>query len=341
MDGRQDRLWPYSKRAALLAVLLAWLAGAAAIVAANHYYGWPDAGAMKLVVPLAVLLGLLPLMLVLVDFAASSRAVIAIKGVNIDFSRQAPRESSFRLPDNIGIPGAVVVDSTPMKITEALEQATQNEVAVLDLKDGNAWWVTRLLALCAGAVRSGAPAAIAFLGTRENCPATYLGWAEPKAILQALLNDDIRYRDTYHHAESITAQLVAFEGNRLLPASPALVLAGDVQRYAYSPEYVRLGKSAFEQVLMDQLKLSHELQPDRLTLVRLRALLEHCLYCDRLDLAQPDDEQIGVMLRARGAYVALVREGRYLGLLNTADGQRLILQQLFAQASERPPPEGS
>ena len=152
----RERLWPRSKRATLTAIPFIWVIATILLFASSKYLGWPDAKSTKVVVPAVALLGFLPLGLMLVDFAASSRAVLDIKGVKIDFSQQARSSQSFGLPDNIGIPGAVVVtDSSPMKIIDALEHATQSEVAVIDIKDGYAWWVTRLLALCAGAVRSG------------------------------------------------------------------------------------------------------------------------------------------------------------------------------------------
>jgi hypothetical protein len=47
----------------------------------------------------------------------------------------------------------------------------------VDLKDGNAWWVTRLLAVCAAAIGVGSPRVIVFVGRRENRERIFLGWS--------------------------------------------------------------------------------------------------------------------------------------------------------------------
>lgn len=334
----KEQLWPFSKRAALIAIPVIWVAATILLLASSEYFGWPDQGSPKYVIPAIALLGFLPLSLALVDFAVSSRAVFDIKGVKIDFSQQTPSTKSFGLPDNIGIPGAVVTDSSPMKILDALEHVTQSDVAVIDIKDGNAWWVTRLLALCAGAVRSGCPCAIVFLGMKESTNGVFLGWAATTTLLKAILRDRAEYYSTYHHSMSIANQIVVFHGTELLPTQPALVnlyLHHDVNRYANNPEYVKRGSASFEQILMDQLALKFESPPDRLTLGRLNHLFEHCLHRDVVNLSEPGDKQILAMFRAKGAFVPLVKQDHYVGLLKADVGQRIVLEQLFSQANER------
>jgi len=329
----RERLWPHSKRATLTAIPFIWVIAAILLFASSKYLGWPDAGATKVVVPSVALIGLLPLGLMLVDFAASSRAVLDIKGVKIDFSQQARSSQSFGLPDNIGNPGTVVGDSRPMKIIDALDHATQNEVAVIDIKDGNAWWVTRLLVLCAGAVRSGRPSAIVFIGGKDDEYGMFLGWATPAALLKAILSERIEFDSTYRHAASIANQIAAFRGAELLPTP--ISLHQEVFRYANDPEYVKRGAASFEQILMDQLALNHEKHPDRLTPGRLNYLFEHCLRREAIDLSDPGDKQILSLLRAKGEFVPLIRQDRYVGLLKAELGQRFVLEQLFSQANER------
>jgi hypothetical protein len=348
----QDRLWP------LLLTPIIWVLLIIVMLLSHNYLKWPDASSTKIAVLIVVLLGLIPLILVVLDFAASRRAVLDVKGIKIDFSQGEWGSSTFGLPDNIGVIGTPVPDSSPMQITSALEEATRSEVALLDLKEGDAWWVTRLLALSAGAVRAGTPRALVFVGTKENIGGAFLGWAEPAPVLRALLKDKPNYETTYHHAASIAKQIVAFDGNNLLPyyyyperttqsagdeGDPAQSVANsiqdvrknislhqDVQRYAGN-QYVELGEAAFEQIVMDQLALKYERPPDRLTIGRLQQLLEHCLYRDFIDLGDPGDKQVLALLEAKGSFIALVRRGRYEGLLETTIGQRTVLQQLFTQ----------
>ena len=70
----KERLWPLSKRAALIAIPVIWLVAAVLLFASRAYLGWPDVGCTKLVVPITALLGFLPLGLVLIDFARSRNA---------------------------------------------------------------------------------------------------------------------------------------------------------------------------------------------------------------------------------------------------------------------------
>jgi hypothetical protein len=87
--------------------------------------------------------------------------------VKIDFSQGQITKAAVELPGNIGKPEAAVSDSTPMKIVSAFEVIVENQIVRLDLKEGNAWWVSRLLALCTGATRAGSPEAIVFVGVKE------------------------------------------------------------------------------------------------------------------------------------------------------------------------------
>ena len=104
----------------------------------------------------------------------------------IDLNRPELRHESFGLPANIGVVGPIISDAAPMHIMETLRQASHHEVVVIDLQDGDAWWVTRLLALSAGAVRAGSPKALVFVGKQENQDLRYLGWSRPADVLPTL-----------------------------------------------------------------------------------------------------------------------------------------------------------
>jgi hypothetical protein len=326
---------------------------AAGLTLTHWLLDWPDPESdMPLIyIPLAV--SLVPLALALADFVASRRAVFSISEITLDFSRAeadpAMRPSAFQIPENTGIAGTRV-ENNPMGIAPALQEATADEVAIVDLEDGRAWWATRLLALCAGAVRAGAPKALVFLGVQQNAGGALLGWAEPAALLDALFADRPAYQSRYNRAFMIAQQMALFGDPDLQPqirqpvegAGRAQLVAHDTVRpYSSHEAYVRLGPAAFEQILMDQLAMdlgdggpasgSLERPPDRLTLGRLRQLFEHCLYTDAVDLDAATEEQIAGLLDSQAPYVALVRHGRYQGLLKREMGERLILRALLAQ----------
>jgi hypothetical protein len=345
MRNPKGMLWPFSTTLALILALAIWVIFAIFFALLDRNTGWPD---KELRAPLfyAVLgLGLIPLALVLLDFAASRRAVVDIKGVKIDFSHVElglvnASARSISLPDNIGITGTIPTDTNAMQIIEVLREATANEVVVINIKDGHAWWVTRLLALSAGAVRAGSPRALVFVGMKQNVDGNHLGWAEPAAVLSAILDDKSEYGATYEQAVKITRQLALFGDPDVAPQG--IVPHQNVSRYSSRPEYVKLGDAALEQILMDLLanpfvspaKRSLEDPPDRLTLHRLNELFDPCLYTDAVDLSAPSKDQLAGFMDSQAPYVALVRRGKYERLLKREVGERFILRQMLAQAQQ-------
>jgi len=349
MLSPKDRLWPFHRTLALLLAPVVWILFAILFALLHRYTGWPDKELRAPLIYAAIALGLVPLTLVLLDFAAGRRAVLDFKGIRIDFSQAGlgpagVRARSAWLPDNIGIPGTILSNTSAMQIIAALEQAAANEVVLVDIKDGHAWWVTRLLALSAGAVRAGSPKALVFLGMRQNVDGAYLGWAEPAAVLDALLADKSEYRAVYERAVKITRQLALFGDPEV--ASAGIEPNPHVARYSSRPDYVALGDAALEQILMDQLATilpvglpagrSLEDPPDRLTLRRLYELLEPCLYLDAVDLTASTEDQVSSFLGGQAPYVGLVRGGKYESMLKREVGERLVLRGLLAQSRPGP-----
>ncbi len=212
MNQQEQPLWPYGTRGALFASAIIWFVMVLVLATMRTYLGWPDDKSFNLAALIIIALGLIPIAFRLLDFAASRRAVLDIKDVKIDFSRidfdqpEVQRETSG-IPDNIGVSGPIVSDTSPMNIIQTLKDATKSEIVVIDLKEGDAWWVTRLLALSAGAVRAGSPMAFVFIGTKENHSHQFLGWAEPKPILDNILRAKEEYDRRYMRALRIAQQV--------------------------------------------------------------------------------------------------------------------------------------
>jgi hypothetical protein len=291
-----------------------------------------------------VALGLIPLFLLLLDYVATRRATLDIKGIKIDFSQAEIHRVDIGLPENFGSSEAFVVDSTPMQVVSVLEEAEYNPIIRLNIRDGSAWWVTRLMALSAGAERAGSTQVLVFVGVRANEEKAFLGWASPTAILRAIRNDSTRrgpqnvtYGGVYTKALRVAKQVAIF-ANPDQPAVPPFSvgawtypanLAPDVLRYLDHPNYKKLGDAALEQILMDQLALyGLEQPPDRLTLGRLNDLFGHCLYQAVVDLDSAREEQISAFLSSNAPYVATVRKQRYEGLVERAVVERTVLRNL-------------
>jgi hypothetical protein len=268
------------------------------------------------------------------DGFRSSQAKIDLRWVKFDFSAAGVVPESFGIPDNIVAPGERVGDSGGPQIEAALEKARQNRILIVDLREGDAWWVTRLLVLAAGAVRSRTTEAIVFLGTQEEVErGLFLGWATPEAVLRAILRDRTEYQELYDKASTIERQLEVFgETLRKTPKRPA-GLNEETPRFAHHVDPMQ------ERILLELVAegsppnwKSPEDPPDRLTEARLGQLLAHSLYRnDVVELEAPNDEQTRTLLAGHAPFVAVVAGRRFKGLLRRTDGERFILRQLFEQ----------
>lgn len=326
--------WPYSRRAAVVLAVVTWIAWGVALAVSNSYAGWPNdstAGWLPFVV---LALGLVPLALVVLDSFRSSQAKVDLRWVKFDFSAAGVVPESLGIPDNIVAPGEPVGDSGGPQIEAALEKARQNRILIVDLREGDAWWVTRLLVLAAGAVRSKTTEAIVFLGTQEEVErGLFLGWATPEAVLRAILKDRTEYQELYDKASTIQRQLEVFgETLRKGPPQPEGL---DEE----TPRFARHVDPMQERILLELVaegfppdSKSLEDPPDRLTEARLGQLLAHSLYRNGVvDLDAPNDEQTRTLLAGHAPFVAVVAGGRFKGLLRRTDGERFILRQLFEQ----------
>ena len=135
----------------------------------QNYGAWQNDISGSIVIVISII-SFIPMLMVLLDYFSLKGAVIEIKGVKIDFGKvdtgtSGSPQMAFELPDNIGIVGAIITDSSAMNIMKMLNViGAEHEIVIVNLKRGNAWWVTRLLVLCAGAVRTGFPKVLVFFG---------------------------------------------------------------------------------------------------------------------------------------------------------------------------------
>lgn len=346
MASEREKLWPYENQLAFLAVPLVGLTFVMVFVAGQHWGVWHGEMGGQTVIVVATI-SVLPLLLIVLDLFMLSGAVVDIKGVKLDFSKvQQPERAGgaqgFELPENAGVAGAVVSDTSPMSIQQTLSIGSEYRIVVANIKSGKAWWVTRLLVLCAGAVRTGSPDIIVFLGKKENVLDYFLGFGRPVDLLEAILGEQ-RYRERYDMAVLSTRQFLAYKEIRDLVPTPPLVVPAPAQRYVNQQEYLALGDEVAEQILLDQLGNqffslkntgSLEDEPDRITISRLNELFASCLYQDCIDLDAKDEEQIKQLFAAKGDYVALTRKGVYKRLLRKWDGEELILRQLALPKEE-------
>ncbi len=134
---------------------------------------------------------------------------LSFQGITIDLAAATSRAVDFRIDTNICLEGESVGDSSSVQILDALKRSATTDIVVVDLKEGKAWWETRLLVLVAGAVRTGKPRSVVFVASTTRQSKAFLGWAPPRALLDALLD-----RRNPRHATYLKAQGLALESDR-------------------------------------------------------------------------------------------------------------------------------
>jgi hypothetical protein len=338
--AKREALWPYKRQMAFIAIPVVWIGYLIAFALGVHLGAWKGEMAGQTVLIVAIM-SVIPLLMVILDFFAMSGAVLDIKGVKIDFGavqeKRGGEAKGLELPENAGIAGAIITDSAAMNIQRVLLLKEQ-KIAVANLKDGNAWWMTRLLVLCSGAVRTGTPEIIVFLGTRENVPNIFLGYGLPAGLLRTILQNQ-KYADRYAGAEKSIQKFHEYKlVNGIIPAPN---LPPEAMRYLTNVDYLQLGDEVAEQILLDQLGNvalpggSLENPPDKIGVGTLGQLFDSCLYRSTIDLDARDEEQVQQLFAARGEYVALVRQGGYISMLKKRDGEEMILRQLALPKEEK------
>src|ERR1017187_10435679 len=113
-DPRQS-LWPYGTQEALLAAPLIWVALGASFALSHRLLNWPNSESGNAVLLAAVAVGLVPILLAVLDYVASSRAALDIKGIKIDFSQGEVKRLTIELPPNLGQTGVAPSDSAPLE----------------------------------------------------------------------------------------------------------------------------------------------------------------------------------------------------------------------------------
>src|SRR5437764_2769724 len=182
---RLERLWPFGPALALAIVPATWIVFAAVLWAGHHWMKWPTAKSSGGLLYLAAALSLILIALLLLDYAAQKRAAFSIRSFTVDFSKdtQLPERPLVTLNSDIGFEGTPMVE-TSAEIHKILNSTAGADVVRLDIKSGDAWWETRLFALCAGATRNGRPSAIIFVGESVTpdrvTPGAFLGWIRPR-----------------------------------------------------------------------------------------------------------------------------------------------------------------
>lgn len=224
-----SRYWPFGVRWAFIASLIM----VPTLVALAVWLYRPEGPlATRLTFPpllIAVLLGLLPIVLVILGSVSSVEAggvSVAFAAVQEVVSTRGLIDARSLIADNLGNPPGSVADSGSDTIIDSLKDAVGNHGVVVDLKEGDEWWETRLLVLVSGAARRAFPKAVVFTSATPNQTRRFLGWAAPSDLLRRLLVREPVLSNAYRAAQRdwLLWQIGAQEqpgGQRRLPWAPS------------------------------------------------------------------------------------------------------------------------
>jgi hypothetical protein len=314
----------------------------AALIAAKQLSDWPGPSSDNLLLIGVLILSLLPVVLVLVDVVAQQGGAIAFREVRIDFAGAVAPTSSITIPRALGLPGVPVSDSTTTQIIDTLRNAAGTEIVVVDLEEGDAWWETRLLVLCAGATRMGRPRAIVFLATKGT-PQQFQGWAPPAELLRALLRAEQGYRVSYATAQAAAAQWAVVPpppSGAPCPPPPLQWFTGPAVTQSWMawrqrPSGCERNELTFEQFLANEIGHYEPPEAGGVTIVRLQQLFDSVLRTTTIDQQWSDQARLDALLAVDDEYVAVTNRGQYVGLLSRSAGHAAILAALVDQSGDR------
>jgi hypothetical protein len=329
MAVKPKSLWPFSARAVVISVPLILLTLITITAITRGQIGWPSAESERLVLIGIFVLSLVPVLLAVADTLVRQGAVLEFKGIKIDFARiTRATPASANVASNIGVPGEPVTDSSTTQILDTLRRAMQNEIVILDLEGGTAWWETRLLVLLAGAARSGSPKAVVFVATKAGRTGQFVGWGAPHELLPALLNVDPLYENLFDKASAAAAQWAMVEPGDvgIAPAIPGWCTGLAASYFWMAFDGSRRNGFAREQLLASELGSSSEqMGPRPVSVRRLEELFMAVLKTRFIDRGASADEQVRGFLAEDAAYIAITTDGRYEQLVQRATALAAIL----------------
>ncbi|WP_405976503.1 hypothetical protein OG496_55035 [Streptomyces sp. NBC_00988] len=337
MDRSGGPFWPGKLRSALIAVPIV-LIGLLVLLGVMHANAdWPSERHEGTVLIGILFLTVLPVLLVLLGSLTGGGAVEAF-GIRIQFPEAERQSRETEVSPRMGLaPGATLNDSSTTAILDTLQEAARSEVAVIDLQDGTAWWETRLLVLCAGAVRLGRPEAIVFLATDgDSGTGAFRGWATPDLLLDRLLARPA-LRRSYERALTVSRQWDQAIPDAEADTPPALPFTSPVseeyKRFFFPSSDWKRNPFAFEQVLAVEVgKLEAKREHGVLTTTRLDELFGSVLRRTAAVIeAQPDSSESWQqrLMDTEKPFIPLVhRGGRYQCLLPRERAVNEILRSL-------------
>ncbi len=352
--------WPFSRKSAFVAsLILVPICFAALIWLADEDIAGFEVSIWAVVV--TTLLGLLPVVLVVLGGVGSVEAAgvkIAFAAVQEVVDTASHIDTRGLLAGNLGQAPGQVQDSGSDTVIQTLDNAVGIDVVEISLKEGDAWWETRLLLLAVGASRLGRPRAVAFTQATQGGARTFIGWASPVDIERRLLATHGAFREAYERAmrdcllHRLSVQNSPSDPRRLPWAragkatvhvaegtkKPALGVRRDDDTWempwpspdAATAPWVQELNFLPERLLLQQIEILEAPGADwRITESRLRDLLGSVLFTDAVDRDDSEESWIATIVGSTAEYFAVTSGGQLITLVPRSSALNAVLLTLL------------
>ncbi len=330
MSASDRKFWPFRNRTSIFCSILILVSLLIIFAILRTTISWPVGKSETTVLIGLVLVSLLPILLALVDVIIERGGVIEYGGVKIDFSKVSQTGmSDIAMPVNIGLPNQPVDSSRMPDILGALRDVASCDVVIVDLKNGKAWWETRLLVLLAGAVRQKKPGKVVFIGKDGGVDNCFQGWSHPHELLPILLQTDLRYELSYNRSltEARRSELVEYtnpgesekpETEPSLPGWMKGVLSNKYNIQVFNEKGLPNPLFA-EKFLAYDLDAEVECKEEihkTINLALLEELFRPVLYRKSIDENWQSDRQLQRFFENSDDYIAVTQGGKYKTIIS-------------------------
>jgi hypothetical protein len=313
---------------------------------AKLWLKWPGESVDNTLFIAILIVSLLPVVFSIIQVLMDKGVTLAYGDFKLDFSfAQQKAIPEFTMPINIGVPGQAVCDSMTTSILEALKDAMQQTIVIIDLEDGQAWWETRLLVLLHGAVRLGRPEKIVFVAQQAGKSKVFLGWAYPNELYPLLLESNQLYKRAHYVAGAVANQWNLVEP--VFPFPPQQVVmphpfnwmqpATIGKLYWAFDNQTGFPNELFEEIVMqDDLGRSVEQSQGgkEITIARLHQLFGAVLNKLSMDQKQGQEIQLKLFLNDESPFIAITSDGKYLSMVSRAAIYNEALKSILLSPSK-------
>jgi len=326
---RTSAFWSTSPSNAIIFSVLLLIALLALINLAKAWMKWPGESVDNTLFIAILVVSLLPVGFSIIQVLMDKGATLSYGDFKLDFSSvQQKAIPEIDMPLNIGVPGQAVSDSMTTSILQALKQASEQSVVIINLEDGKAWWETRLLVLLHGAVRLGKPDKFVFVANRGSQAKAFLGWALAEDLYPILLATDPAYQRAHHIARAVASQWKLVEPvppspfptqAPLIPAALPWMLPATVGKsyWAFDPQTGLPNELLEELIMQDELGRHVERNSDgrEISSGRLDRLFGNMLNTAHMETNSNQTAQLQTFVENNAPFIALTENGKYVSLL--------------------------